>query len=118
MNFLKQISLGNFFFEIALLLRQTMFLSSVLLNAETWVNLSKTNITDLESLDEMLLRKFLDAPAKSPIPGLYLELGVYPIRFHIIEKRLMFLHHILKCEDNRLISKVFWAQEKNPVKND
>ena len=30
----------------------------------------------------------------------------------------MFLHHILKSNENRLISKVFWAQEGKPIKND
>ena len=56
--------------------------------------------------------------SKTPIPALYLELGVEPIRFILKRKRLIFLHHILNCDDNRLISQVFWAQERNPVKND
>ena len=30
----------------------------------------------------------------------------------------MFLHHILNCDDSRLISQVFWAQVNSPVKND
>ena len=105
-------------YEIALLLRETVFLSSILLNAETWINLTKDDVNVLEKLDETLLRRLLDAPSKSPIPALYLELGVYPIKYHIIEKRLMFLHHILSCDESRLISQVFWAQEKSPVKND
>ena len=118
MNILKEVSLGNFYYEMAILMRQSIFLSSVLLNSETWINLTKNDINDLERLDETLLRRYLDAPSKSPIPGLYLELGVYPVRYHIMEKRLMFLHQILSCEEERLISKVFWAQENNPVKND
>ena len=118
MNILKQVSLGNYHFEMALLLQQTIFLSSVLLNAETWINLTKTNISDLETLDETLLRRLLDAPSKTPIPSLYLELGIYPIEFIIKEKRLMFLHQILNCGENRLINQFFWAQEQNPVKND
>ena len=30
----------------------------------------------------------------------------------------MFLHHILNCDENRLINQVLWAQEKSPTKND
>ena len=30
----------------------------------------------------------------------------------------MFLHYILKQERDSIISKVFWAQTRNPVKND
>ena len=71
-----------------------------------------------ETLDEILLRRLLDAPSKTPIPSLYLELGVYPIKFIIKEKRLMFLQQILSYDKSRLINKFFWAQEQNPAKND
>lgn len=73
-------------FEMGLFLRQSIFLSSVLLNSETWVNLTKTDIEDLEALDESLLRWILDCPSKTPIPGLYLELDVYPIKYQLKEK--------------------------------
>ena len=86
MNTLKEVSLGQYHFEIATLLRESIFLSSVLLNSETWLNLTKSNIEELEKIDETLLRRILNAGSKCPIPGLYLELGVYPIRLHIIAK--------------------------------
>ena len=80
MNILKNVSLGQYYFEIALLLRESTFLSSILLNSETWVNVTKTNIEELEQIDETLLRRILNAPAKTPLPALYLELGISPIR--------------------------------------
>ena len=30
----------------------------------------------------------------------------------------MFVHHILNCDENRLINQVFWAQVESPAKND
>ena len=30
----------------------------------------------------------------------------------------MFLHYILNCDKNETISKVFWSQQQNPLKND
>ena len=30
----------------------------------------------------------------------------------------MFLHYILNCDKNETISKVFWAQQQSPLKND
>ena len=33
-------------------------------------------------------------------------------------KKIDVFHHILSCEEERLIQKVILAQEKNPVKND
>ena len=37
MSILREVSLGQFYFQMAVLLRQTIFLSSILLNAESWV---------------------------------------------------------------------------------
>ena len=118
MNILSNVSLGQYYFEIAVLLRETMFLSSILLSSESWVNVTKSDIKELESIDETLLRRILDAPAKTPLPALYMELGCLRIKHIIIKKRLMFLHNILNCEETRLVKKVFWAQVKSPVKND
>ena len=43
-----------------------------------------------------------------------------PIRVNYIIKarRLLFLQYILKLNKEETISKVFWAQKENPVKND
>ena len=103
---------------MTLLLRQSIFISTVLPNSETWVNLSKTDIENLENIDKILLRRILDAPAKTSLPALYQELGCYPIKYIIMARRLSFLHHILNCDDDRLIKQVFLAQQKSPVKND
>ena len=91
---LKQLCLGEFHFEIAVLLRQTMLLSSVLLSSETWLRLTKTEIDQLEMLDEMYMRKVLASPANNPKVSMYLCLGLVPIRFLIKAKRMMFLHYI------------------------
>ena len=40
MNILREVSLGKFYFTIGLLLRKTIFLSKLLLNAETWINVT------------------------------------------------------------------------------
>ena len=47
MNNLDEICLGDQCLKMALHLRETNFISIILLNAETWVNLSMTNIEDL-----------------------------------------------------------------------
>ena len=97
---------------------QSKLISMLLNNAECWLDLTKTDIEELEGIDLIFLRKLLEAPSTTPIPAIYLELGCIPLRFKIIEKRMMFLHYILKQEKNTIISKVFWAQVRKPVKND
>ena len=81
---------------MAVHLRETNFNSTILLNSESWVNLSKTNIEDLESVDKMLICKFLETPTTTPSPALYLELGLIPLSFKIKARRIMFLHNILR----------------------
>ena len=49
---------------------------------------------------------------------LYLETGATPIRYAIIKKRISYLHHLITREKNELISKVFYAQKRKPVKDD
>ena len=48
MNILQEIGLGKFHFELAVLLRESMLLSSMLLNSETWVNVTSDDIEMLE----------------------------------------------------------------------
>ena len=118
MNILKEVNLGNFHFETGLLLRESLFLSSMLVNSETWVNIAKEEIEIMESLDRILMRRILEIPTSTPKPSLYLELGVIPIGYIIKSRRLLFLQYILKRNKEETISKAFWAQRANPVKND
>ena len=60
----------------------------------------------------------MEAPISTGVPALYLELGCIPIRFIIMGRRIMFLNYILNCDPNETISKVFWAQEADPLPND
>ena len=118
MNLLRELSLGHFYIPMALTFRQTIFLPVMLLNSESWFNLTKKNIEDLELMDRDLLRKILNCPSKTPTPALYLELGCLPIKYLIIYKRLMYLHHILNLSSDHLLSQVFSAQLNNPSKGD
>ena len=58
---LQDLCLGPWLFESFAVLRSALLLSIPVSNSESWVNLTKKNIIDLESIDESLLRKvFLD----------------------------------------------------------
>ena len=46
-KYLETVSFGAHFFKIALLLRESLFLSSILTNSESWYGLTKSEITDL-----------------------------------------------------------------------
>ena len=52
---LDSIVYGKHHFEVAMVLRESLFLSSLLLNSEAWVNLSDRDIRTLEKTDDILL---------------------------------------------------------------
>ena len=117
-DMLQEISFGHSYFEVANLLRHSLFLSSILLNSEVWYGLTLSDIEQLEVVDQFLLRRILEAPSSTPKVSLYLEMGCLPIRFIIKSRRIMFLHYILNQKQDSLIFKFFQAQLENPVKGD
>ena len=115
---LEDICFGPFHFEVAVILRDSLFLSSVLVNSEAWYDLTDADIEVLEQADENLLRKILEAPISTPKCMLYLETGCKPVRYIVMTRRLMFFHYILNEEENSLISRFYRSQVKNPYDGD
>ena len=118
MQMSKDLCLGKFFFQGALILRAALFLSSLISNSEAWVNLTEKNLADLEAVDEQLLRNILSAHAKTPKELLYLETGSLPVRYVIMSRRITFLHYILCENDDTLLRNFFEAQCAHPIKGD
>ena len=75
LNLLDMLCSGIHYIEIALLLRESMFLSSMLNNTEVWYDVKKSEVESLEAMDLILLRKLLSAPVSMPKEAFYLELG-------------------------------------------
>ena len=118
MAILKEVSLGHHYLEIAMLLRETLFVNVILWNIETWYNLTTKEIEQLEIIDTMLLKRILEVPTSTPSALLYLELGITPLPYIIQAKRIMFLKYILSRPKDDLLRKFFDAQCKKPSKND
>ena len=51
---LDAVLFGKHYFEVAMVLRTSLFLSSLLLNSEAWVNLTDRDIRELEKTDDIL----------------------------------------------------------------
>ena len=117
-SILEDVPFGRLFFEVALILRNTLLVSTVLCNSEAWFNLSKAELNLLESVDTMLLRRILNTPKTTPKEILFLELGVLPLREIIKQRRLSFLKYILDQSPNSIIFKVFENQCENRSKKD
>ena len=94
---------GPFYFEVGLVLRESMLINGILTNAEAWYGFSTSEMEQLEQVDENFLRIFLEVGRGCPKEMLYLETGTIPMRFIIYKRRLMFLHYILNEKDEGLI---------------
>ena len=118
MNILESTYFGKYFFEVALVLRESLFLSSLLLNTEAWVNYTDKDVRILEQCDEILLTKIMDCGTNSSNAMKYLELGVVPVRFEIMKRKLGFLQYILKQNKDSMIYKILKVTSESSVKND
>ena len=115
---LDGIPFGIYYFEAAVILRDSLLASSVLCNSEAWYNITSAELELLETVDLMLLRGVLKTPKSTPKEMLYLELGLTPFREIIRKKRLLFLHYILNQDKDSVIYKVFKTQLKNKSPKD
>ena len=86
--------------------------------SEAWVNLTKKNVTDLEKVDEQLLRKILSAHPKTPTELLYLELGAIPVRFTLMSRRINYLWYLIHDKEGSLLKTFFEAQCDQPIRGD
>ena len=118
MEILNSVYFGKYHFEVALILRSSLLLSSTLLNSEAWVNLSNNNIRSLEQIDETLLSRILKCEPNTRNEMKYLELGLYPIRFELMKRNILFLQYILKQENTSMMYQVLKATWEKPIKND
>ena len=118
MNILEKVTLGSHFFQTAILLRESMFLSPLLTNCETWHGLKAAHINQLETVDKLLLRKIFKTPISTPSESMYLELGILRVGTIIKARRINFLHYLLNRSVTEMISQIFCVQWNHPVKND
>ena len=106
----EKLSLGKHFFKIAVLLRETLFLSSILFNSEVWYGVTSSEINQLESIDRLLLRRLCGLPNSTPVAALYLETGCMRIGTIMKARRLNYLYYLAKLSKVEMLSKFFWCQ--------
>ena len=118
MNMLEAIPLGHDYFKITILLRESLFLSSILTNSDIWYGLKKEEVQQLEDLDLILLRKILKTPFSVPAEAVYLELGIINIGTLIKARRCNYLHTLVKESESSMLYNFFMAQWNYPSTHD
>ena len=112
-NILEGIPFGKLYFQVEVLLRNSLLVSSLLCNSEAWFNLTNSELDLLETVELLLLRSILNAPQSTTKEMLFLELGVLPLRDINRQRRFNFLFYILNQETDFMIYKVFQSQCKH-----
>ena len=113
---LDSVVFGKYNLEVAFILRSSLLLSSLLLNSESLVNISDKDIRSLEQTDESLLAKILGCNANTSNVFKYLELGIYPIRYEIMKRKIIFLQYVLQQDKSSMMFQVLQAILENLVK--
>ena len=118
LQILESIFFGNFYFQAAVILRNSLLISTMLFNSEAWYNVTSVEFERLEKIDETCMRKVLNAPFATPKIMLYLELGVLPIRYIVKSRRMNYLHYILNENKQSLVYQFLQVQLQQPIKKD
>ena len=113
---MQGIPFGQSNFEVGVILRNTLLVSSMLCNSEAWYTVTKAEYDFIETVDLMFMRKLLDAPLGTPKEMLYLELGCLPFRDIIQRRRLSYLQYLLQEDPLSMVHRFLDTQvkKKNP----
>ena len=106
--------LGPYTFEGGIIYTESLIRSSILYAAETMYNVTEKEYRTLESIEESVLLKLFDTLRSCPRHILYLECGLYPARYQVERKMLVFLQYILQQSEDSLLYKAFEAERTNP----
>ena len=90
---------------------ESTVLPMLLFNSETWMSISQTTLNELEDMQKRFLRCLLAVGSGCPIPSLYWETGVTLIKYRILQKKLLFIHHLHTLPSSSLAKEVLNLQE-------
>ena len=110
MDILNTVSFGSKYFEMAIILREAKLINGMLTNIEVLYGLQNKEISELEEVDKLLLRRILQVPNSACIESMYLELGLTPIRGVIKARRINYLHTLVKLKDEEMLFRFFESQ--------
>ena len=115
----KEISLGKYEIEVLLKLYQSIFLSTILFNCQTWTNLREhSDLKNLKLLQLKFLKHIMRCPYSTPNVGIFLELGLLPIEYVIDIRQMTYLQHILSLPSDDPVNLLYnqqllYTHEKN-----
>ncbi len=71
-----------------------------------------------ERIEQVFFKKILKAHIKTPIESIYLELGVIPLRFQLMKKRVLYYHCIMQRSDGEITKQLVCVQKNDYFEGD
>ena len=105
-------------FKAVNLMKESILLGGLLTNVEGLINIVKKDTDDLEKPDTILLKQILSTTGNICKVFMQLEMGVMPIKFVIMQKRMNFLNYTLNEKMDSMIRQVYNALKEDSRKGD
>ena len=112
MGLLKEISVGQFFFEMAMLFRTSQLINGTMYNMESLHGIKAKHLDTIEECDKFLMRELFECPQGTPIEAFYMETSAIPLRFILTGRRILYYWTILNKPGSELVKQVFEAQKE------
>ena len=87
-------------------------LPMLLYNAECWREISEETTQHLENLQKKFYKCLFAVGSGCPTTALYVETGGIMIKYRILMKKLMFLHHLSTLPGDTLAREIFDVQKR------
>ena len=115
---LDNMCLGPYMYQKAIILRDSMLVGTLLTCCEAWYNVTESELGQIEQVDKSLWCALLEVARTVPYDLICLDLGLEPLRYVIMKRRLLYLQHILKQKETSLVKKFLKTQAICPKKKD
>ena len=118
----KESILGNTQISNMILLYHIVFIPRLIYNCESWSNLNSENYAMLQKSQLTFLRRVMELPRSVPTDALFLEMGIWPIRFEIEFRQLTYLKRIIDRDQNDPVYQLYqemlkYSSEKHWANN-
>ena len=87
-------------------------LPKLLYNSDCWMDISTDTLKELEDIQLTFYRCLLAVGSGCPLPSLYWETGGTLMKNRILQKKLLFLHHVATLPNDTLAREVYEVQAK------
>ena len=109
-NILENICFGPHFFEIALLLRRTILVSSVIHNSSVWNALSPKELSELNKIDQTFFTRLCKLPQTATFISFFLEFGEMELIMYIKTRRIMYFFSLANRKKDQAVYIFFMTQ--------